>query len=165
MPSGSALGRLMAAGLGSDSGPVVEIGPGTGSLTRALVNAGVPEENLTLIEMDAQVCALLCRRFPKARIVNAPAQEMPALGLSNIGTVISGLPLLNFPHSLQQEIISAVFQVLAPGGRLVQFTYGPRPPIAPEVRDALRLGWQRRGKVWANLPPASVYEFHRAAPH
>jgi len=162
MPSGRGLARLMAAGLGPDSGPVVEIGPGTGSLTQGLLDAGVPETDLILIEMDREFCARLTARFPGARVVNAPAQAMPALGLPAITTVISGLPLLNFPPALQHQIVRAVFQGLAPNGRLVQFTYGRHPPVAPEVRDDLDLRWRRRGKVWANLPPATVYEFHRA---
>ncbi len=160
-PSGKALGRMMARGLGPDSGPVVEIGPGTGSLTRAIVAAGVPQENLTLVELNEAFCHLLARRYPRARIIHGGAQEMGAHGIRNAAVVISGLPLLNFPSGLQHEILSAVFDALAPGCKLVQFTYGRKPPISPQVMQNLELTWHLRGRVWANFPPASVYEFRR----
>ncbi len=160
-PSGKALGRLMARGLGPDSGQVVEIGPGTGSLTRAIVAAGVPQENLTLVELNEAFCHTLARRYPRVRIIHGGAQEMGAHGIRDAAAVISGLPMLNFPAELQHDILSAVFDALAPTGKLIQFTYGPRPPISPEVMRNLELGWHMRGRVWANLPPATVYEFHR----
>ncbi len=162
-PSGRALGRLMARDLGPDSGPVIEIGPGTGSLTRAIIAAGVPQENLTLVELNEAFCHALGRRYPRARIIHGGAQEMGAHGIAGAESVISGLPLLNFPPALQHDILSAVLEVLRPGGKLIQFTYGPRPPVSPEVMHSLDLGWKMRGRVWANLPPATVYEFHRTS--
>ncbi len=164
-PSGRALGHSIAKGIGPHSGPVVEIGPGTGSLTRGLLAAGVPEENLILVEVNPDFCAHLAKKFPKARIINSGAQNMHAFGLKNISHIISGLPLLNFPQDLQASIARAAFHILAPKGRLVQFTYGPRPPIHPDILNDLGIRWTRRGKVWANLPPASVYEFYRDTAH
>lgn len=165
LPSGRALGELVAQGLGPASGLVVEIGPGTGSLTRGLLAAGVPEENLVLVELNGAFCDHLSERFPKARVINTAAQEIPAFEIRDISNIISGLPLLNFPAGMQLEIVAAVFEALTPNGRLVQFTYGSRPPITPEVLQKLNLGWSRRGKVWANIPPANVYEFYRNPSH
>ncbi len=160
-PSGPVLGRLMARGLGAAGGPVLEIGPGTGSLTRALLRAGVAEEQLILVELDQGLAATLSRRFPRARVINDAAQNLPRHGLPEIGGAISGLPMLLFPEALQEDILRGVFSTLAPGVPLVQFTYGRRPPIAPAVCRRLGLTPRLRGRVLANLPPARVYEFHR----
>ena len=84
---------------------------------------------------------------------------MTALGFDNVSTVISGLPLLNMPEDVQEDIVSSVFKTLQPGGCLVQFTYGPKPPIAPEVRATNGLEWRTLKKIWLNLPPAMPYVF------
>jgi len=158
-PSGRALGRFMARGLGAQSGTVVEIGSGTGSLTRGLVSAGVPQENLVLVEMNEAFCAHLQAAYPRARIIHGPAQSLPDHDIGPVECVISGLPMLNFPTPLQIDILSAVFKSLQPSGQMVQFTYGLKPPLAPKAMEALNLDWHLRGRVLANVPPASVYEF------
>ncbi|GAB1362755.1 hypothetical protein MASR1M32_19910 [Rhodobacter sp.] len=79
-----------------------------------------------------------------------------------VGTVISGLPLLSMPEAVREGIVGAAFELLAPRGAFVQFTYGPRPPLPAEQIALLRLKVNRGFKVWANLPPATVYRFRRA---
>ncbi len=165
VPSSRDLGDMIARGLDETSGTVVEIGPGTGSLTRGLRRAGVPEENLVLVELNAGFCTHLRRKFPRARVVNAGAEQLRDLNIGPTAHVVSGLPLLNFPPSLQRSILGAAFAVLAPGGTFAQFTYGTRPPIDAGLIEALDLGWRLRGRVWANIPPARVYEFYRNSPH
>jgi len=170
VPSSRELGDLVARGLGPDTGRVIEIGPGTGSLTKGMLRAGVREQDLTLVELNPSFCTHLRRKFPRARVINAGAedigaQDMDGLESGHISHVISGLPLLNFPASLQSSILEAAFSQLAPDGKFVQFTYGFQPPIDAAVRATMDLGWHMRGRVWANLPPASVYEFYRNAPH
>ncbi len=160
-PSGLILGRLMARDLGPHSKLVVEIGPGTGSLTRAIIEAGVPQENLVLVELNEAFCNTLAKRYPRANIIHGGAQELGKHGIKGAETVVSGLPFLNFPSGLQHEILAAVFESLEPGRELVQFTYGRKPPISPQVMQNLELTWHLRGRVWANFPPASVYEFRR----
>ncbi|MFQ5437766.1 MAG: class I SAM-dependent methyltransferase, partial [Paracoccaceae bacterium] len=125
---------------------------------------GVPEENLVLVDMNEVFCKALTRRYGKARVVHGPAQDLPGLGLGALECVVSGLPMLNFPASLQKDILGAVFAVLGSGGKLVQFTYGARPPVERELLQAMHLEWRLRGRVWRNLPPANVYEFFRHAP-
>ena len=78
--------------------------------------------------------------------------------------VVSGLPLLSMPVSLQHDILSGSFGLLGPQGRYIQFTYGPNPPVARAVRDALSLDWQVSSKIWWNMPPARVYRFFRRTP-
>ena len=152
----------MTLGLGPNSGPVVEFGPGTGRFTEAILERGVPPENVTLFELDEEFVAYLRRKFPGVTVHQEPAQEAARLVGAGVATVISGLPLLSMPDEVRQGIISAAFAVLAPRGRYVQFTYGSRPPLPPETISALGLTVDKGHKVWANLPPATVYRFRRA---
>ena len=160
-PSSAGLARAMTEGLGPDTGRVVEFGPGTGVITKAILARGVRPADLTLFEMNADFTALLTGQFPGVTLHNLPAQEAAQLCASGVGRVISGLPLLSMPQPVRQAIVGAAFGVLAPGGRLVQFTYGPTPPLDPATLSALGLSVIRGPKVWINLPPARVYHFHR----
>ena len=76
--------------------------------------------------------------------------------------VVSGLGLLTMPRSLQQRIMAESFACLRPGGRFVQFTYGPASPVAREVLDALGLVARRASFTWWNVPPATVYVYERS---
>ncbi|MEM9012070.1 MAG: methyltransferase domain-containing protein [Pseudomonadota bacterium] len=160
-PSSTGLCREMTAELGPTTGPVVELGAGTGRITQAILDRGVPEENLTLLEMNTTFCALLEERFPKARVLPWKAQDVAKTGVQGAGAVVSGLPLLSMPTSVQRAIVGGTFEVLRPGGIFVQFTYGGRPPIEQSVREDLGLSWERSRRVWWNLPPAHAYTFRR----
>ena len=152
----------MTLGVGPDSGQVVEFGPGTGRFTEALLARGLPPAKLTLFELDDEFVPWLRQRFPGVTVHQAGAETADQLINGKVDTVISGLPLLSMPETVRQGIVGAAFRILAPGGTYVQFTYGPRPPLPPETIAALGLSVDRGHKVWANLPPARVYRFHRA---
>ncbi len=160
-PSSPWLARAMAQGLGPHSGRVVEFGPGTGALTRAILAAGVPHENITLFEMNPEFVTHLRLAMPRVSVHHAPAQA--AVGLVDMGVerVISGLPLLSMPPELRRAIVKAAFDILAPDGIYTQFTYGPNPPLSPEMVADLGLNVSKGPKIWANLPPARVYHFQR----
>jgi phosphatidylethanolamine/phosphatidyl-N-methylethanolamine N-methyltransferase len=161
-PSSPALARAMAAGLGPNSGPVVEFGPGTGRLTEAILATGLAPALLTLFELNADFVRHLRLKFPGVRVVHGPAQEAPALLGEVAVRVVSGLPLLSMPASLREAIVESAFQVLAPGGEMVQFTYGRGTPLTGGQLTRLGLVMSRGPRVWANLPPARVLRFHRA---
>ena len=161
-PSSRTLARAMTLGLGPQTGRVVEFGPGTGRFTEAALARGLPPENLTLFELDAEFVDHLRRRFPGVTVHQAPAQQAAALLEPGVQVVLSGLPLLSMPDEVRHGIVQAGFDILAPRGRFVQFTYGARPPLPPETIAALGLSVNRGHKVWANLPPARVYRFRRA---
>ncbi|MFM7446005.1 MAG: class I SAM-dependent methyltransferase [Tabrizicola sp.] len=161
-PSSRTLARAMTLGLGLTSGPVVEFGPGTGRFTEAILARGVPPENVNLFELDEEFVTYLRQKFPGVTVHQLPAQEAARLVPAGVSTVISGLPLLSMPEDVRKGIVSAAFAILAPRGRYVQFTYGPRPPLPPETISALGLTVNKGHKVWANLPPATVYRFRRA---
>ena len=163
-PSSSSLAALMTSDIGPETGPVLELGPGTGPFTRALLSRGVREEDLTLIESDPDFAALLMRRFPAARIF-----EMDAVGLRHLslfprpvaGAAISGLPFrLISPHKTL-AILEGVFANLRPGGALYQFTLGRRCPFDQSLLDRLDLEVTRVGHTFRNFPPATVYRVAR----
>lgn len=152
----------MTLGLGPHSGPVVEFGPGTGRFTEAILARGVPPENVTLFELDEEFVDYLRQKFPGVTIHQRPAQEAAELVKDGVACVISGLPLLSMPPDVREGIVGAAFRILAPRGRYVQFTYGARAPLPPETIATLGLTVNKGHKIWANLPPATVYRFRRA---
>ena len=161
-PSSAAVARKMAHGLEDVTGPVVEIGPGTGSFTRAILARGVAPDRLVLIEINARFCDILRDRFPGVRVLNRPAQEMDRIGLDDIGAVISGVPVLARP-TIQRAVLGPAFRLMRPGGFFNQITYSPGAPISTETQRDLGLSVEKLGTVWANLPPARVFRFRRRA--
>lgn len=166
-PSGPELCRALAAAAGS--GPdrrVIELGPGTGPVTASLRAGGVPAENLLLIELDPAFTTHLEASHPGARVVHGDATRIAPIarrqGWDQCDAVVSGLPLITMPLSVQVRIISGAFQVLARDGVFVQFTYGPFPPVNPKL--ALRRGLRAERFRWIarNFPPASVWTYRRA---
>jgi phosphatidylethanolamine/phosphatidyl-N-methylethanolamine N-methyltransferase len=160
-PSSAAVARKMTEGVEDVVGPILEIGPGTGSFTRAMLERGVTPERLILMELNPRFCEELRRKFPGVRVLNQPAQDIEQIGVSNLGCVISGVPVLARPQ-IQREVVGRAFNVMAPDGFFAQITYSPNAPIPPEVQAEMGLTARKRGTVWANLPPARVFEFRRA---
>jgi phospholipid N-methyltransferase len=163
-PSSPSLAALMTREINADTGQVLELGPGTGPFTRALLARGVKEENLTLIEAGSDFASMLRHRFPDARVF-----EMDAVGLRHLalfegpvlGAAISGLPFLSIPPRKTQSILEGVFANLRPGGALYQFTYSWRCPIEQTMLDRLDLEATRIGHTFRNFPPATVYRISR----
>lgn len=166
MPSGRALAERIALQIDPGGGPVIELGPGTGSFTRAMLARGLPEHRLALIETDPAFARLLRARYPATRIYTMDAAHLsqtgPLFGDERAGTVVSGLPLLSLPASKVRAILEAVFESqLHPDGSFIQFSYGFRFPVPPATMRALGLEVSRRGLVVANLPPAFIYAVRR----
>lgn len=163
-PSSAALARRMAMELPMDrSGPVVELGSGTGKITKALLDAGVAPEDLHAFELNQEFVSNLRNAFPGIHVHHNKAQDMGRLGLNNVRAVVSGLPFLSMPGSLQIAILRASFKAMGPDGVYIQFTYGPKSPVQDRVSDALSLTHTKSDTVWGNLPPARVYSFRRTA--
>ena len=167
-PSGSALARLMTSQVDALDGPVIELGPGTGALTRALLARGVPLHRLALIEADPHFAEALGRRYPQATILRMDAARLgdtePLFGDERACAVVSGLPLLSMPPAQVAAIVQGVFErQLRPGGLFYQFTYGPRCPLPPALLARLELQAHRVGSALLNLPPAAVYCISRRA--
>ena len=146
--------------------PVIELGPGTGTFTRALLARGVPEHKLALVEADQAFARTLRCNFPYARHLTMDAARLGQVEAlfhqEAAGAVISGLPLLSIPVKQAESILEGVFsRHLRPDGVFYQFTYGLRFPLPAAVMERLGLQALRIGYVLANMPPAGVYCIRR----
>ncbi|MFM8271471.1 MAG: class I SAM-dependent methyltransferase [Gemmata sp.] len=167
-PSGGPLARAMArkVGDGADGQVIIELGPGTGVITRALVER-FPRNPILAVEVNEPFVAPLRKAFPAVTVVQGCASQLAAhldrsgLKPDDIAAVVSGVPLLSLPGDLPQRILASVAGVLRPGRPYVQFTYSERAWRRFDVRGFERLPSER---VWRNVPPAFVLHFARSAP-
>jgi len=163
LPSSPALARLVArqVPLRADQA-VVEVGAGTGSVTKGLLEAGVPPDRLFVVEIDADLCAFLRKQVPQAQVINGDASRLsellPSKWLGKISTVISGIPMVTLPLDVQQRFVDAWFGVMAPEGRMLQYTYSL---ISPLPESKLGLKGRRKGIAMLNVPPAWVWSYER----
>ncbi len=162
IPSGTALARLMTADVSQLGGPVIELGPGTGAITRALLASGVPPHRLALIETDPGFADALARRYPRAILLRMDAARLgdteSVFGEERACAVVSGLPLLSMRSSQVEAIVQGLFdRQLRHDGIFYQFTYAPRCPFPSSLLERLNLRSRRVGSALLNLPPAAVY--------
>ncbi len=167
VPSGEALASALAGQIDvAAPGAVIELGAGTGRVTKTLLEAGVAPEDLVAIEREVPFCAMLAARYPDVRVVRGDARALKPLiaqaGVGRVKAVVSSLPLLSISRDDRRAVLSQVVAALAPDGVLVQYTYGPASPVPPKLRAALGLEGERTGWVFANLPPAAVWRYRRA---
>jgi len=162
-PSGRFLARTMARYVDPHgTGPVIELGPGTGAITEALLQRGVAPERLLLVEFDTAFCTLLRRRFPGVRVVQGDAYRLHESLATHLdqpaAAIVSSLPLLNRPEHERISLLSDAFTLMDPAGSFVQFTYGM---VSPVPRKNSRLGFHAEVSppVWLNLPPARVWVY------
>ncbi len=160
-PSSRALAARMAEAVPEGPGNVIELGAGTGRITAALLEAGVPDAAMHCFEINPAFCDHLKRRHPGLNVYRDRAERLGRHGIRDVKAVVSGLPLLSMDEGAQRAIVGAAFWHLRPGGLFIQFTYGAVPPVCRTVREELSLGWTRSGRVWSNVPPATSYVFHR----
>jgi phosphatidylethanolamine/phosphatidyl-N-methylethanolamine N-methyltransferase len=143
-------------------GLVIELGPGTGPVTKALIEQGIARERLVLVEYDDGFCHLLAQRFAPARVIQGDAYDLPRTLASYegqpIAAIVSSLPLLNQPPALRVKLIEDAFALMGPSGVFVQFTYGVHSPV-PREACANRFGARAGPPIWRNLPPARVWTY------
>lgn len=160
-PSGPALARAMAAAVDAHRpGPVVELGPGTGPVTEALIERGIDEARLVLVEFDPDFVTLLKARFPRAKVIrgDAYALSMTLAGVLDqpAAAVVSSLPLLNRPEAERVRLLADALALVHPGAPFVQFTYGLLSPIP---REAGGFTADLSAPIWRNIPPARVWTY------
>ena len=163
MPSSKLLARTMAQYVDVDSkGPVIELGPGTGAITNALLEHGVEQKRLVLVEYNPGFCALLRDRYPQARVVQGDAyalrESLGDLLDAPASAVVSGLPLVTKPMLTRLKLIRDAFLALAPGAPFVQFTYSVAPPIPKSLPG---VSTEASERIWMNLPPARVWVYRK----
>jgi len=161
MPSSRVLARAMARYVDPRSqGPVIELGPGTGPVTEALVRRGVDPGRLILVEFNPDFCRLLRTRYPAATVVQGDAYRLRRLLENYINepaaAVVSGLPLVTKPLRTRVRLISDAMTLLGAGAPFVQFTYAMLPPIPKELSGVRA---ESSELIWMNLPPARVWVY------
>lgn len=164
VPTSSITARKMASVVNPNSGlPVLELGPGTGVITKAILARGVKPEDLWSVEYSADFVEHLQERFPSVNIVQGDAFDLDATlpdSTMMFNSVISGVPLLNFPVEQRVRYIDGILDRIPIGRPIVQLTYGPLSPVPP-----------RRGNytvehfdfIVRNLPPTQLWIYRRGA--
>lgn len=152
----------------SDDGLVIELGPGTGPVTEALIERGVSRERLVLVEYDAAFCTLLEKRFPESRVLRGDAYRLSdtlnGQIEGRISAVVSSLPLLTRPERERLRLLDESFALMGAEGQFVQFTYGLASPMPLSLgrRAGVHYRSETAQPVWLNLPPARVWRYTRA---
>lgn len=156
-PSSSSLARAMTARIDNES-TVLEIGAGSGAITRYIPNRsnGAP---LVLFEQDQQLARQLRYQFGEAWVLEGffhdtvkQLEELP----ENL-IIVSSIPFKSISDELHSNTVHAICDILqaSPGRKLIQYTYFNSPPFTPSHGN---LYWKKTANVWANLPPATVWE-------
>jgi phosphatidylethanolamine/phosphatidyl-N-methylethanolamine N-methyltransferase len=162
IPSSPTLARAMARQIDPKRGPVLEIGPGTGVISEALLQRGVPPDQLVLVEYDEELAQHLASRFPHIQVIQGDAFDLDHALRGHdsmpFGAIVSSLPLLNHPMAKRLAFMESVTRRLAPASPLIQFSYGAHAPVVPPPGFAV----VRAAQVWANIPPAKVWVYRKA---
>ncbi len=140
------------------SGDVLELGPGNGVFTAALLAAGLSPPCLTAIEYDKNFAAALRARFPGMCVLQGDAFDLAVLTAGmRFSSVVSGLPLLNYGRDKGRDLIAAALAAMPQGAPFVQFSYGWNAPVEPPDGATVH----KAARIWKNLPPAAVWVYRR----
>lgn len=162
-PSGKALTERMAETVNIQSDlPVVELGPGTGAVTKALLKRGVKPQRLFAVEFNPDFCKLLRKRFPECNILQGDAYSLKKTlkdhGIEEAASIVSSLPLFTRPLADRIQLINAALSLMPKGGEFIQFSYALVPPVKiselPQGSELTSSPW-----IMLNLPPARVWRY------
>lgn len=161
-PSSKGLAEMVSRHVScpGNDGYILEIGAGTGSLTKAILNRGIASSQLLVLEMQPVLANFLRNLFQDVNVIEGDAKDLsvilPNEVIGKVHTIVSGIPMVNLKFKDQLAIINACKQILMPNGRIIQFTYRPGSPLPSE-----KLGMEKKylGSVLRNIPPASVWEY------
>lgn len=165
VPTSAVTARRMASVVDPASGlPVLELGPGTGVITRAILEAGVKPENLWSIEYSQDFVEHLRRDYPGVNIVQGDAFDLDGTLGDKRGmkfdSIVSGVPLLNFPVPQRVAYVEDLLNRIPPGRPIVQLTYGPKSPVPPGKGDYTV---EHFDFIIRNIPPTQLWIYRRPA--
>jgi len=165
-PSSPFVGRAMSWAIAErPAARVVELGAGTGAVTRQLMNNGVPMEDLSVLEIDSKLGVHLRRTFPDLDVIIAPAQELAGLWRDRngppVGAIVSTMPMRLFSKKAILSIMRNALSVLEPGGVFVQFTYRQSSPVPERICRLVGVEGERYCRVWINMPPAGIWVYRK----
>ncbi|MGL4728569.1 MAG: class I SAM-dependent methyltransferase [Bosea sp. (in: a-proteobacteria)] len=169
-PSSPFLAKRMAEAVDpSIPGPVIELGPGTGPVTEALLARGIAPERLVLIEFNPEFCTLLKARFPGATIIEGDAYAMDETLAGKLSgdlaepaaAIVSSLPLTTRPVKARLEMLARAQRLMRPDAPFIQFTYSVSSPLPVKATGlvASKSDW-----VLRNIPPAQVWTYRQRIP-
>lgn len=164
MPTSARMAARMASIIRADSGlPVLELGPGTGVITKAILAAGVAPENVVSVEYSSDFVQHLRSKYPGVNFINGDAFSLAETLQSYRGQqfdcVISGIPLLNFPMAMRVKLIEDLVRLMPPGRPVVQFSYGPVSPVEPKPESYTIKHFDF---IMRNIPPAQIWHYTAA---
>lgn len=165
LPSSKQLATAMARWLPVDSDDwTLELGPGTGVVTEALIKRGLREDRLIAIEQSPKMADHLRATFPRARIITGDAFQLDKLierhvpQAAHIPVVFSSLPLLNFEPHLADTLAKKIRDLLPPGGKFVQYSYNV---ANKQPKAAAHFRYLGSKVIWFNVPPARVSAYEK----
>jgi phosphatidylethanolamine/phosphatidyl-N-methylethanolamine N-methyltransferase len=163
-PSGRQVGRALVRHLELERpGDVIELGAGTGNLTKALLDAGCPPSRLVLIERDRELVHFLRQRYPDLCIIGGDAGRLGELlgaqGVSRAATIVSSLPITWFKRTVQGQIVGEALRLLR-GGPFLQLTNAFASPLAPA---RFGLAAEQVARVWLNFLPIQIWRYRQRA--
>jgi phosphatidylethanolamine/phosphatidyl-N-methylethanolamine N-methyltransferase len=163
VPTGKVAARAMAALVPRTGGlPVLELGPGTGVITQALLECGIAASDIVGIEYSCDFHRYLIDRFPGVNFIHGDAFRAEELlsgqPWQRFRAVVGAIPLLNFPRKERAALIETYLELMEPGSPFIQITYGPRPPT-PARKG--RYGVESTDWIMKNVPPARIFVYRR----
>ncbi|MBP2548299.1 phosphatidylethanolamine/phosphatidyl-N-methylethanolamine N-methyltransferase [Neorhizobium galegae] len=163
LPTSGVTARRMASVINPQSGlPVLELGPGTGIITKAILQKGIAPENLVSIEFSTDFYQHLTRTFPRVNFINGDAFDLDrTLGdfrNRQFDAVISAIPMLSFPMERRIALLEDLLDRMPRGRPVIQITYGP---VSPIVARPDRYQIKHYDFVVRNIPPAQLWTYTR----
>jgi phosphatidylethanolamine/phosphatidyl-N-methylethanolamine N-methyltransferase len=163
LPSSNAVARAMASDVPfSRPGAVLELGGGTGVVTRSLIDAGCRPERLIVVEREPALAEILRRRFAEARVIEGDACAIGALlaelGVTQLAAVVSSLPIKWFPLAGQRAVVEPCFDLLGEDGMFLQLT---NALVSPLAMRSLGLTGTEVARVWSQFPPVQIWRYQR----
>ncbi|MGF0537614.1 phospholipid N-methyltransferase PmtA [Agrobacterium sp. ES01] len=163
VPTSSITAKRMASVVNPSSGlPVLELGPGTGVITKAILARGIAPEKLYSIEYSSDFYHHLLTSYPGVNFVHGDAFDLEAsLGKAadqTFDAVISAVPLLSFPMQSRIALLEDLLDRMPPGRPVMQITYGP---VSPIIANPDRYTIRHFDFVVRNIPPAQLWIYSR----
>ena len=149
---------------------VVELGPGKGVITEAIVPRLAPDATFLTIEVNKNLTEYMNRHYPDVQTYHGVAQDLPKFlkesGKKNCDAIISGIPWAVMPVKEQEALMKTLYDTLEPGGVFVAIAYlsGLHAPSGRTFRKLMKRHFKDVGTtrvVWTNLPPALAYVCHK----
>lgn len=165
--TGPVTARKMASVIDIGSGlPVLEVGPGTGTITKAILARGVEPENLYAVEYSHDFAVHLRRTYPGVNVIEGDGFELDTALGGNSGlkfdSVVSGVPLLNFPVEKRIAYVEQLLDRIPSGRPVVQITFGPKSPVPPGLGN---YEVEKLDFIIRNIPPATLWVYRRGKRH